>query len=70
MKKRVVSFSLTAEEYQAFKIESGNRGQTVSQYCKMAAFSYASKYPSKGLKHLGSGDKPISGSKSTEDLQS
>lgn len=44
-----VSFSLSEEEHSAFVAEARCKGLTVSQYCKMAAFSHLAKYASKGI---------------------
>ena len=43
-KKRTVSFSMTEKQYLRFKEDAENRGQTVAQYFKTAAFSFLHKY--------------------------
>lgn len=49
MSLRTVSFSMTADEYALFAVEARCKGQTVSGYCKTAAFSHLAKYGSKAL---------------------
>ena len=46
---RTISFSMSDQEHEIFTAEAATRGLTVSQYCKMAAFSHLAKYGSKGL---------------------
>ena len=46
---RTISFSVTDAQYDLFRIDGECKGQTVSQYCKTAAFSHLSKYGSKGV---------------------
>lgn len=44
MSLRTVSFSMTADEYALFAAEARCKGQTISGYCKTAAFSHLHKY--------------------------
>ena len=46
---RTIKFSVSDEEYAIFYGEAGERGLTLSAYCKQATFSYLTKYPSKRI---------------------
>ncbi len=47
--KKTISLSVTLEEYKLIKIAAECKGMKPSGYCKMAAFTYLSKSPPRGV---------------------
>lgn len=45
---KTVSFSMTDDVYKVLLFEATSKGLPLSAYCKMAAYSYANKYPVSG----------------------
>ena len=46
---KAISFTITDEQYEVIKHESGSKGLKPSEFCRMAIFSHVNKYPSKGI---------------------
>ncbi len=48
-KNKIISFSITLEEFELIRHNAIAKGMTPSAFCKNAVFSHITKYPAKGV---------------------